>query len=261
MIKHNYHTHTTRCKHAKDEDELYVLKAIEAGYKTLGFSDHIPFKYCDSPSPIRMDIDQVEEYVQSINELKEKYKDKITIYVGFESEYIENEIPFYKDLLDSKKVDYLIQGNHIIEGYDGYVHFLKSSADLNKYVDSAIRGMKSGLFKYLAHPDLFMINLTDFDDNCIQASMDICKAALDLDIPLEYNCEGLRDTLNGHVFRNGTTLAYPHPEFWKIVAKMKNKVILGADAHRADSLNDDAMKEALKRVEALGLNVIDNIEI
>ena len=39
-IKTNFHTHTTRCLHASGSDEEYVLKAIELGYKTLGFSDH-----------------------------------------------------------------------------------------------------------------------------------------------------------------------------------------------------------------------------
>lgn len=28
MWKANYHTHTTRCKHAQDSDEDYVIKAI-----------------------------------------------------------------------------------------------------------------------------------------------------------------------------------------------------------------------------------------
>ncbi len=29
MWKANYHTHTTRCKHARDSDEDYVIKAIK----------------------------------------------------------------------------------------------------------------------------------------------------------------------------------------------------------------------------------------
>ena len=40
MIKANYHTHTARCGHAIGTDEEYVQAAIQAGLKTLGFSDH-----------------------------------------------------------------------------------------------------------------------------------------------------------------------------------------------------------------------------
>ena len=42
-IKYNYHTHTKRCGHAIGNDEDYVINAIKAGYKILGFSDHAPY--------------------------------------------------------------------------------------------------------------------------------------------------------------------------------------------------------------------------
>ena len=41
--KANYHTHTTRCKHANGTEREYIEKAIEAGYQVLGFSDHSPY--------------------------------------------------------------------------------------------------------------------------------------------------------------------------------------------------------------------------
>ncbi len=43
MIKANYHTHTARCGHAIGTDEEYVQTAIQAGLKTLGFSDHAAY--------------------------------------------------------------------------------------------------------------------------------------------------------------------------------------------------------------------------
>ena len=42
---YNYHTHTARCNHASGTDREYVEKAIEAGYKTLGISDHAPYLF------------------------------------------------------------------------------------------------------------------------------------------------------------------------------------------------------------------------
>ena len=64
----NYHTHTFRCGHAlPNPDEDYVLKAIELGYKNLGFSDHAPFKCIQHPS-MRMDFDNgFFDYLKSIN--------------------------------------------------------------------------------------------------------------------------------------------------------------------------------------------------
>ena len=46
-VRNNYHTHTTRCKHASGEDREYVEKAIESGLKILGFSDHCPWVFED----------------------------------------------------------------------------------------------------------------------------------------------------------------------------------------------------------------------
>ena len=70
-IKHNYHTHTARCGHAIGSDEEYIIKAIEAGYQTIGISDHIMIP----------DLNRNEEYFDSISLLKEKYKDARLIVV------------------------------------------------------------------------------------------------------------------------------------------------------------------------------------
>ena len=87
-MDYNLHTHTTRCHHAEDECEKYVLKAIESGYKTLGFSEHIPLILPNgSESLYRMCDSEAQSYADEINALKEKYKDVIDIKLGFETEY------------------------------------------------------------------------------------------------------------------------------------------------------------------------------
>lgn len=260
MFENNYHTHTKRCHHAIDEDEAYVLEAIKANIKTLGFSDHIPFSK-GPESRIRMKLNEMEEYISNIHDLKEKYANQIRILVGFEAEYIDDEIPFYQSLLDEGKVDYLILGNHFYKDYTLSSQRINNPEELNQYVERCIAGMKSGLFQYLAHPDLYMVNIKDFDEDCQIAAQRICQAALDLDMPLEFNCEGLRDHLKGRVFGNGTTTAYPHPEFWKIASQMKNKVILGADAHESKALNDEAIYEAKRLVKEYQLNIINQLDI
>ena len=95
MRKTNYHTHTKRCMHACGKDEEYVLAAIANGYEELGFSDHTPWKYdTDYVAHMRMRLDQAQEYLESIDALKQKYQDKIHILKGFECEYF----PKYLDL-------------------------------------------------------------------------------------------------------------------------------------------------------------------
>ena len=68
MQDFNYHTHTKLCKHAIGEMEEYVVKAIENGFKTLGFSDHIP--YPDNPFDDRMDMEELDYYLNEFKRLK-----------------------------------------------------------------------------------------------------------------------------------------------------------------------------------------------
>lgn len=259
MLKNNYHTHTYRCHHAIGNEEEYVLEAINASMETLGISDHVPF-YKDMPSFMRMDLKEMDDYLNTLAYLKEKYKNKINIKIGFEAEYVDDEIPFYHQLLEHPLVEYLILGNHLFKDYDHSSQRIASYQDLEDYSARAINGMASGLFKYLAHPDLFMVNIKEFDDHCKEVTHRICDAALALDIPLEYNCEGLRNSLNHKIFNNGTNLAYPHPEFWKIVAQKGNKVIIGADAHQPVALNDHAIEVAIQQTKDLSLNIIEKLD-
>ena len=111
MNKNNYHTHTTRCYHASGKDEEYVKAAIKAGIKELGFSDHTPWHYDSSfKATMRMPENQLDGYIESILSLKEKYKDQISILVGLECEYFEKYIPWLKQMLEDKKIHYIIRG-------------------------------------------------------------------------------------------------------------------------------------------------------
>ena len=83
----NYHTHTTRCRHASGTEEEYVCHAIDGGLKVLGFSDHTPFIFPDGYyTGMRMFPDQLEDYVASVLALKEKYKKDSQIYCGVEED-------------------------------------------------------------------------------------------------------------------------------------------------------------------------------
>ena len=76
----NYHTHTWRCRHADGTEREYVEKAIEAGLKILGFSDHTPQVYPNGfVCPVKMLPVELEGYVDTILDLKLEYKNDIEI--------------------------------------------------------------------------------------------------------------------------------------------------------------------------------------
>lgn len=254
----NYHTHTFRCMHACGTDEDYVLAAIKAGYTVLGFSDHTPWKYDSNfKAYMRMPLYEFDDYYKSLFNLKRKYKGQIDIKIGLECEYYPRYMKWLDKFSKENDLDYLILGHHYYETDEIYPYFGSSAKDndmLDKYVESTIEGMKTGLFSYLAHPDLYM-RARPWDKYCEQAAHKICAYCKEHDIIMEYNLAGLRYS----VVRG--KMEYPHIEFWKIAASYKNKAIIGVDAHNPKHLEDTSYYElALKTLQDLGIEVVEDIE-
>lgn len=258
-MKANYHTHTTRCHHAVGADEDYVLSAIKGGFDEIGFSDHTPWDYTsDFVAHMRMKLSDFDGYHKSILDLKEKYKDQISIKIGLECEYYEEYMPWLVSFVKEKKLDYIIFGNHYYKSDEYKVYFGTACARpeyLEIYAEECIQGMKTGIYSYLCHPDLFMRGYAHFDENCERISYRICEAAKAFGIPLEYNLNGLMyNKVNG-------IQQYPHEAFWRIAAKVGNTAIIGVDAHNnLDLESDDYWNYAQAFLRSLSMNVIDHIE-
>ncbi len=244
----NIHTHTYRCMHASGTDEEYVQNALKQGIKVLGFSDHIAFKHRND-SGMRMKYTEVDEYIASITKLKEKYVNSINIYIGFESEYIPAEYDLYQEVF--QKVDYLILGPHLYEDYHHYSSRINTPNQMESYYAMLEDAAGSGLFTYIAHPDIYMCSQKEFTPECEELAHRIARLSLQYDIPLEYNLEGLRNTFDGRIWQNGTNIGYPRPEFWKVISSYPVKVILGADAHDPHVFNDKATYKGLELVKSL----------
>ncbi len=261
MIKNNYHTHTSRCGHAIGEDEEYVIEAIAMGLQELGFSDHIMLPDHIQPG-VRGDYDLLDDYCSSINALKEKYKDRIKIYLGFEAEAMEYYFPYYQELLTSGKIQYLILGNHCeIDGptLKPFFSHATTKDDIKRYTDSLIKGMESGLFKYVCHPDYFMASYLKWDHAAISCSKRIIKASVELGIPLEFNFASIRG--GKRILGDDYRYPYPHVEFWKLAKKYGAQIILGLDAHAPFDLDNPNNDSGYKLVKELGLKVIDKLDI
>ena len=249
----NYHTHTTRCKHARGSERDYVEAAIAAGMKILGFADHVPCPFTDGfVSGIRMDIKDAADYVTTIRKLQEEYADRIQILVGFEAEYMPQYFDEQIALFDELGIDYMIMGQHFLasEQQGPYTGARTESEEfLTEYVDRVIAGMKTGRFVYLAHPDL--VNYHG-DSNIYEREIQrMCEALKELHIPLEINLLGLLEHKH-----------YPREEFWEIAGSVGNDVILGIDAHWPEQIGDmNSYHEALKLAQKYHLHLIDQLNL
>lgn len=244
-MKANYHTHTLRCGHAEGADEAYVKAALSQGFDVLGFSDHVPWPYASlfTNPGVRMLLSQLDEYLFSVRRLKEKYAGRIEILTGFECENFPAYMGWLRDMAKEKQLDYLILGNHYDQTDETGMYFGLSttSAHLRRYVESTVKGIESGMFAYLAHPDLFLRRYRPFDQNCRQAAKDLAQACAANGLPMEYN---LHDR---YLSSRTNRISYPHPEFFEIAAQEGVKIIIGLDAHEPEELSDPTQWDLAQR--------------
>lgn len=254
FLKANYHAHTTRCQHAYGTEREFIEEAIELGLKEFGFSDHIPCPYKNGfVSGIRMRMDQAEEYRDCIRRLQEEYKSQIKIYAGFEAEYVPRFFEEQKKMFDDLGFDYMIMGQHFLDlgemdgDYTG-----ASNADeqfFKAYVDTVIEGMRTGAFLYIAHPDIF--NFQGDADIYEEQMNRLCKAAKEMNIPLEINILGMDGNRQ-----------YPCDRFWNIVGEVQNDVIYGLDAHALEHFRAfDAYGKCVQLAERHHLRIVNQLDI
>lgn len=246
----NYHTHTYRSGHSEytsDEEILQVAKS--AGISMLGFSEHIPNPNLILPDENhRMFFSEVDDYIASINKMKQNYPD-MTILVGFEAEFDPIKESFLGEMRD--KVDYMILGQHFVTRDLQNVSSKNNPNYPIEYANMVSKAIESGIFDIVAHPDYFMkfrdtiVNEQDkklFDENSVIASQIICEKARDIGIPIEIN---LFPALNNQILSDGN-LTYPHPTFWQVAQEIDGlQVLKGVDAHDLSAFKNIPQAEQL----------------
>lgn len=247
----NYHTHTVRCRHATGTEEEYIQSAIRGGLKHLGFSDHTPqFFPGDYYSNMRMYPDQLEDYILSLQTIREQFRGQIDISIGLEVEYYPACFQKLMDFLQGMPIEYMIHGQHWIDNEIGdvFVGFYPSDDPqrLDRYCKQTIEAMDTGLFSYLAHPDLFWF--TGDSAEYTRQMENLCEHAKKCGLPLELNLLGIRGKRS-----------YPVLRFWEIAGQVGCDAVLGSDAHRPEDVVDPASEEiAMKIIAENGLHFIEN---
>lgn len=240
----NLHTHTTLCD-GKNTPEEVVLSAIGKGFDSIGFSGHgytdFDLSYC---------IKDMHEYVSVINELKDKYKSKIQIYLGVEEDVF---CP-----CDKGGFDYAIASSHYIcvDGInypiDGGPDAFKKCMDLfnndimrfaDEYYKSFYRHIALSKADIIGHFDL----ITKYDE----PDMTFLSSEKYFETAEKYLKEMLKKEMlfevnTGAMIRGLRSTPYPHERHLHTIKKSGGSVIISSDSHRADTL--DGYFEETKRL-------------
>ena len=249
----NLHTHTVRCRHAVGSEREYIEKAIEEGLEVLGFSDHTPYPFPEGYySGFRMHPEEQADYVRTLLDLKEEYADRIHILIGYEAEYYPAYFSDLIKMLTRYPVDYIILGQHLLDNEMTHIASgvrTEDPAILKKYVEQTCEGMKTGMFTYLAHPDLLYF-AGDESVYC-EENMRLINCAKELHIPLEINLLGIREQRH-----------YPREKFFELCGEAGAPVCIGSDAHNPEAVYDtESRQKAMDLIRRYRLDLVEFPEL
>lgn len=256
LIDANYHTHTQRCKHATGDVAAYCAAAVSAGLAVLGMSDHNP--YPDRRwEAVRMDLTELDDYCAEIDRARRRFP-QLTILKGLEAEYVpEYENFLREEILGERGIEYLVLGVHSCPMGDRWLNVYGEVIDartLGAFADTTVRAMQTGLYAFVAHPDLYGNCYLEWDDQAVACARAIIQAAANLNIPLEINGYGLRKPQV--CTPQGPRLMYPWMPFWEMAAEYDVRIVVCSDAHRPQDVAA-SMDECLEIAQRFGLGLAD----
>lgn len=236
------HNHTPLCNHAEGSIDEYIEAAIKKGTAIFGFSDHAPM---DFDPEYRMKFDDMKQYEEAVLAAKEKYKDKITILLSYEVDYLEGHMD---ERVLNADVDYLIGSVHFINewGFDNpefIGRYEKENIDdiWQKYFNTVEEMANTKLFDVVGHLDLIKVFKFMPTKEIKAIAKDALLAIKNADMVLEMNVSGYRKPIGE---------AYPSKELLEEAFKLNIPITFSSDAHRPEQvgLYNDAIIKLAKEI-------------
>lgn len=233
MILKDYHIHTSYSD-GKNSPEDIILAAIDKGFTEIGFSDH---SYTEFDESYCMKKDLIDDYLNEIKSLKEKYRDRISVLCGIEQDYYSSQ--------STESYDYVIGSVHYVKVGENYIDVDHSKEKLIADVKTYFNGCFSDFYRayyanlsdvvvktgadIIGHFDLvakFNEDGSLFDSKSEEYTAAWNKAAdalLDTGKPFEIN--------TGAISRGYKTNPYPANDIYEYLKNNGARFILSSDCH------------------------------
>ena len=115
----NYHTHSRYCD-GTGEPEDYVREAVRRGFDSLGFTGHSPLPF---PNDWTMDDESLSEYMNAIRQLRHRYRGRIEILLGLETDYLDESFFPGMGKIQSLGLDYQIGSVHMLQDQEDGAYY------------------------------------------------------------------------------------------------------------------------------------------
>lgn len=254
----NLHTHTTYCD-GKSTPEEIVQSAISKGFESIGFSGH-----AYTPHDLISSMKDTNSYIDEINNLKGKYKDKIKIYLGIEEDA--------SCLCDRTMFDYIIGSYHFLRDGEEYMPFDISYNSylkcLERFGRDPIRmanAYYAPLCEYIIRrkPDIIghFDLITKFDEKdtsiFLNNSEYISLARKYIKCAIKSGC--IFEVNTGAMSRGYRTSPYPSGDLLYTLRREDARITITSDSHHADTL-DFCFSETARMLKDTGFEYIYVLE-
>lgn len=227
----DYHVHTPLCHHAEGWPVEFAARAVELGLGELGFADHNPMpQHFDD---WRMSIDDLPRYLDEVAAAREKFP-QLTIRLGLECDYLAGGEPWIEELAQRAEWDFLIGSVHYLrEGWEvdhpKYIgrHAGASEEIWSDYWRLYERCIRSGLFDFVAHPDLPKKFGHRPSGDLRRFYEPVIAALAECGVAFEINTAGLRKECRE---------LYPAREFLELARAADVPLLINSDAHAVGEL-------------------------
>ena len=237
MIYPDLHTHTIYCDGKATPREM-IEAAIEKNLPAIGFSAHA---YTHFDTSYCMKREDTARYLAELCALREEYKGKIRVYIGFEVDAL-SELP-------EGDYDYIIGSAHYVKVGDRYFDVDLSLDAAKKTIDEVFSGdadaYAEAYYEALATVVRFRPSIIGHFDlvtkynekeaivdtaspRYIAAWQKCADRLLSLGVPFEVNM--------GAIFRGYRKTPYPSGEIISYLAKRGARFVLSGDAHTTAAL-------------------------
>lgn len=251
-MKFDLHTHHERCGHATGTIEDYIRAAIDCGLQAIGISDHSPYfaNPQDQPHPnVAMAKSEFPRYIEEVLRLKEKYKNKIDVLLGVESDYFPKHAKVYQHEYNKYPFDYIIGSVHVVEGvsifnrnrWNGLTEQEKIRVK-DTYHDLIEQSARSGMFDILGHIDAMKGYYPEFSSIPSHNLESVIRVIGECDIAIEINTSGNTKDVGGW---------YPSDEILELALHAGVKVTMGSDAHIPSRVGDE-FEQVTTRLKEIG---------
>ncbi|MEA4815494.1 MAG: histidinol-phosphatase HisJ family protein [Lachnospiraceae bacterium] len=254
MFFSDYHIHTNFSSDCQIPMEDMVKQAINLNLSEIAITDHVDFDYPDLDFPFVLDYD---EYVKSIEMLKEKYKSKINIITGIEMGLQPHEKKRIDTFLSDNYFDFVIGSTHCVNKQAVYEDSFFEGKEKNEaymeYFEDVLNSVKMfDTFCVYGHID-YINRYGHYKDKTmdILKYMDIIEEILKVLIS-----KGKGIEINSSGIRYGLGYVNPKIEVLKRYKELGGEIItIGSDSHKLLHMANN-FKEAYEAFQEAGFEYL-----